>query len=140
MRHLSFTARRAVGIIAASVALLFTLSACVIEIPGTGGGSTVAPNQPPELPRVANQTISAGSNFTLQFDVVDENPGAVAVTATSSNTGLVANDRIAITVNGATRTLVAVPTSGMTGDTFITVTARDDRGLTTEMTFLLTVR
>ncbi len=129
---------RAVGLFAAVASLVLALSACVIEIPGTG--SIIEPNQPPVLPRVANQAISAGSNFTLHFEVQDENPGTVVVTATSSNTGLFANDRIAITASGASRTLVAVPSAGMTGDAFITVTARDDGGLTDEMVFLLTVR
>lgn len=133
----SFT-RRNFGLMAAALGLVLALSACVIEIPGTG--SLIAPNEAPVLPRVANQVVDVNANFTLHFEVQDENPGAVVVTATSSNQRLVANDRIAITANGAARSLVAVPAAGMTGDTFITVTARDDRGLTDEMVFLLTVR
>lgn len=138
MNTVSRLTRRAAGLLVAALGLVFVLSACVIEIPGTG--SLLEPNQPPVLPRVARQTIDAGSNFTLQFEVHDESPGTVVVTATSSNTGLIANDRLAITASGAMRTLVAVPSSGMTGDTFITVTARDEGGLTDEMVFSLTVR
>ncbi len=138
MNTVSRPTRRTAGLFAAALGLVFALSACVIEIPGTG--SLIEPNQPPVLPRVARQTIDAGSNFTLQFEVHDENPAGVVVTASSSNTGLVANDRLAITASGAMRTLVAVPSAGMSGDTFITVTARDEGGLTDEMVFLLTVR
>lgn len=130
--------RRAAGLFAAAIGLVLALSACVIEIPGTG--TILEPNQPPVLPRLARQTIDAGANFVLQFEVVDENPAGVVVTATSSNTALFANDRIAITASGAMRTLVAVPSAGMSGDTFITVTARDEGGLTDEMVFSLTVR
>lgn len=130
--------RRAAGLVAAAIGLVLALSACVIEIPGTG--PIREPNQPPVLPRLGRQTIDAGANFVLQFEVVDENPAGVVVTATSSNTGLFANDRIAITASGAIRTLVAVPSAGMSGDTFITVTARDEGGLTDEMVFSLTVR
>jgi hypothetical protein len=86
-------------------------------------------------------TMRRNTTRTLNFTVGDADTGAgsVQVTATSSNTNLVAASGITFPdTSGATRQIRIAPRSGRTGTTTITVRASDGL-VTTTTTFTLTV-
>jgi hypothetical protein len=105
---------------------------------------TVGGNQAPVFSVVpANQTLfdagSGASSGPLAFTVSDPDGAAVAVSATSSNTAVVAPSGLTLAGSGPNRT-VTVSTAGATslGTTTITLTATDG-ALSTAATFTVTV-
>ena len=84
----------------------------------------------------ANQTVTTGqSTSTLAITVGDaQTPVAsLTVTASSSNTSLVASSGIVFGGSGANRTVTITPVSGQTGTTTITLTVTDGGGLTCDL-------
>jgi len=63
--------------------------------------------------------------FTV--DDVDNDPAALAVTATSSNTALVPDANIALAGAGADRTITLTPVAQSAGTTIITLTVTDGK-------------
>src|SRR5262249_48782608 len=96
---------------------------------------------PPTISGLGDQTIAGGSVLgPLSFTVGDDltAPGAIVVSATSSNTTLLPNVDLVLGGSGAPRTITASPVLGQSGSTDITVSANDGTSTTT-VTFTLTV-
>jgi hypothetical protein len=110
-----------------------------------GGGSSVPPapqNVAPTVSAIGAQTIDQDtSTGNVSFTVNDDSgPGAVTISAISSNAALVPADGIALGGTGGSRTISLTPVEDATGQTNVTISARDPQGLTTNATFALTVR
>lgn len=107
-----------------------------------------AVNDDPTLTAISAQTTDEDTTITgIAFTAdegggADENAQSVTVSATSSNTTIVANTGIAVTCNdagnGCAGTISITPVANAFGTTTITVTASDG-ALTTQRTFDLTV-
>jgi hypothetical protein len=96
---------------------------------------------PPSISAIGNQTIAEGHTLgSLTFTVDDDvTPLAtLVVTATSSNTALLANGNITIGGSSASRTLSATPGATASGTTTITVSVSDGSQVATSA-FTLTV-
>nr|MBA2480863.1 hypothetical protein [Planctomycetota bacterium] len=103
--------------------------------------ATVTVNTAPTITTVANQTIANGSSISgLAFTVGDTQsaPGALTVTAMSSNQTLVSDASLVLSGSGANRTVGLTATSGQTGSAIITLTVSDGL-LSASSTFSLTV-
>ena len=90
-------------------------------------------NDPPSISSIADQTINEDSSMSpVGFTVSDsENPaGSLTVTASSSNTTLIANGNITLGGAGATRNIELSPQSNATGTAIVTVVVEDSEGLT----------
>jgi subtilisin-like proprotein convertase family protein len=100
----------------------------------------VAPGHPTITP-IANQTTDEDTAKTVVFFVGDATtpPDQVQVTATSSNTGLVPNANLSISVSGEQRTLTIIPAANQFGTTTITVTARNNANNISTRQFTLVV-
>ena len=98
-------------------------------------------NDTPTVSAIANQETT--EDVTLEgvtFTIGDEETPAstLAITATSSNQGLIADDAITITPNGANQTLSLLPSANQSGTAIITVNVSDGEN-TTQETFVVTV-
>jgi len=92
-----------------------------------------AVNDAPTISRIADQSIAEGGVLPpIQFTIGDvETPAAsLIVSASSSNTNLIANDTLAIAGGGAIRTITARPVSGRSGATKIAVSVGDGQAST----------
>jgi hypothetical protein len=131
--------RHMLRIVPAVVAL--AIAAC------SGGGGSAAPapagNTAPAISGLTSQLVNQDtSTGAVGFTVSDSESGAgsVSVTASSSNTALVAQDAIVLTGSGATRAIEVIPSEDATGAANIAVTATDPQGLSSSMTFGVTVK
>ncbi|MBD2461517.1 tandem-95 repeat protein [Oscillatoria sp. FACHB-1407] len=98
-------------------------------------------NDPPTVSAIDNQTTSENTPTTaIPFTVgdVETAPGALTITATSSDTTLVPNGNIVIGGSGANRTITVSPAAGQSGIATITVNVSDGTTTTTE-TFSVSV-
>lgn len=99
-----------------------------------------AQNDAPTIAAVSDISTNedtAATSFTI--DVGDaETPNGLTVTATSSNTNVVATDSVSITGTGTTRAVVFTPVADASGTSTITLNVSDGTTTTTE-TFLVTV-
>ncbi|MBS0632828.1 MAG: pre-peptidase C-terminal domain-containing protein [Verrucomicrobia bacterium] len=100
-----------------------------------------AANTAPTISAIPNQTVlvSTSSN-TLAFTIGDAETAATSLTltATSSNTTLVAANKITLGGSGAARTVTVTPTVKVTGTSTITLTVSDGT-LKTSSSFVVTV-
>ena len=102
---------------------------------------TVSPNTAPVIDPVAdvNGTDGVGvPTFTVNVSDLHSPASALTLTATSSNTLLLPNNRVTITGTGATRTVTLAPIPSETGTATVTLTVSDGT-LTTQRTFTFTV-
>src|SRR5256886_12533406 len=109
--------------------------------PATVSIAIVPVNDAPTISKIANQTIARNSSTgPIAFTVgdMDNNPGSLTVSATSSNPTLVPDCNIRFGGSGANRTVTVTPTRRKVGVATITVTVSD--GLATVSTsFTITV-
>lgn len=103
----------------------------------------VGVNSPPTITAPTNVAlVDSGSGATsapLAFTVADVDGAAVVVTASSSNTALVANSAVVLAGSGGSRTVVVSSVAGAVGGTStITLTASDGL-LTSSATFTVQV-
>jgi hypothetical protein len=101
---------------------------------------TVTVPQPPSIAPIGAQSTPEDIARDIAFTVSDgDTPlDMLAITATSSNTTLVANASLTVSGSGASRTLTATPAANQSGTTTITVVVND--GLASAQTsFVLTV-
>jgi len=90
--------------------------------------TVTAVNDAPTISRIADQSIAEGGALPpIQFTIGDvETPAAsLIVSASSSNTNLIANDALTVAGTGALRTISAKPVLGRSGTVAITVTVSD---------------
>ncbi|MGC8743067.1 MAG: hypothetical protein ACP5T0_04220 [Verrucomicrobiia bacterium] len=102
----------------------------------------VAPNFPPAVSQIANQTIQMNhSTGTIPFTVSDDWTPAnnLLITAASTNTDLIPTANIVLSGTGTNRTVTVTPISGQTGESLITITVTDDSGESASVSFLVTV-
>src|SRR5882762_6503803 len=100
-----------------------------------------APNTPPTISAIANQTTNEDTvTGAIPFTVGDaETPlGSLTVSGGSSNPGLVPTGNIAFGGSGASRTVTITPAANQSGSATITVTVSDGQ-LTASTTFQVTV-
>ena len=109
--------------------------------PATVSIKVTSVNDAPTISKIANQTIARNSSTgPIAFTVgdMDNNPGSLTVSATSSNPTLVPDCNIRFGGSGANRTITVTPTRKKVGVATITVTVSD--GLATVSTsFTITV-
>ena len=89
---------------------------------------TATVNRLPTITAIANQVIGVNQATTsLPFTIGDAESTAssLTITAGSSNTALVPNNRIALGGTGANRTVTVTPLTGQTGFANITITVSD---------------
>ena len=109
--------------------------------PGAGfpADSTPYPATPPSIQSSTSSTVDThvGAKVSIELDVFDPNTPAseLTVTASSSDTTALPNDRIAITGEGATRTVTFDPAASGSSNVTFTVRAGDETG-----TVVVTVR
>lgn len=99
-------------------------------------------NDPPVISDVADVMIQEDSQlgpFSITIGDDMTAAGDLTLSAASSNTALVPNANIALGGSGTTRTILATPVAGASGETTITLTVTDDEGVSTTDTFVLTV-
>lgn len=100
-----------------------------------GGGTTVystessgAPNSPPVLSAIADQTTEVGVAIPIAFNLTDANnpPSCTGfMSASSSNTTVVPNGNIAFSGTAPSCTVTVTPAAGQVGTSAITITASD---------------
>lgn len=99
-------------------------------------------NDPPEIAPIGdlstNEDTPTGP-ISLSLNDVDNDPGDLAVTATSGNPTVVPDDNIEITGGGFNKNITITPAPGQTGVAEIEITVSDGDDQTTE-TFQLEVR
>jgi YVTN family beta-propeller protein len=109
---------------------------------GSGSDIALLYEAPPTLAPLADRSIPQNTTLgPLTLNIADTftAPGAMTITATSSNQSLLPNTNLSIGNNGGTRTLTATPLFGQTGQTTITVTLTDEAMLQAQQSFVLTV-
>lgn len=123
----------------------YFVRAYAINVGGTGYGNevsfTTTANDSPVGSVVADQSECINGSVTeLALTITDAFPGdnTFMVTATSSNTAVVANSDIIVTGNGNTRTFTITPVLGAAGTSTITVTIEDSLGEIGTQTFSVT--
>jgi autotransporter-associated beta strand protein/YVTN family beta-propeller protein len=109
---------------------------------GSGNDVTLSVDAPPTITALPDQTINAGSTtgplaFTLGDDITA--PGALTLSATSSNHDLVPVADIVFGGSGADRTVTVTPVPGASGVATITVFVTDALGQSASRSFTLTV-
>ena len=104
---------------------------------------TVTPvDDPPTISGLADVSTNEGeATGPMAFIVQDEETSADAlvVTATSSNSGLVPHENLALGGSGSNRTINVTPQPFQSGSTTVTLTVIDSGGLTAMTTFEVTV-
>src|ERR1043165_3855726 len=109
----------------------------------TGFDLTVNPvNDPPTVSPIGNQTINEDTaTAAVPFMVTDADDAVSTLTMTgsSSNPGLVPDDRIVLSGSGTNRTVNISPLTNQFGVATITLTVMDPHGASSGTSFLLTV-
>lgn len=88
----------------------------------------VSVNAPPAISAIASQTVTTGAaTNTIGFSVSDAESaaGALVLSASSTNSALVAATDIVFGGSGGSRTVTVTPQAGQTGSATITVTVSD---------------
>lgn len=105
--------------------------------------SAGATNKAPTISQLASSAAieQDASSDVIAFTVADEETAANAlkVTVASSNVELLPNDGIQLMGNGASRSLLLTPSSGVAGTSTLTVTATDASGMSAQQTMAVTV-
>lgn len=94
---------------------------------------------PPVVGKVADLSMS-GSSAQIEFAIRDEDTpsSALSITVLSSNSALFDSSSFSITGTGFSRTLVATPKTGVTGESTLTINVSDGINVSSEE-FILTV-
>jgi hypothetical protein len=101
-----------------------------------------APNTPPTITDVADQSLAFGTaSGALLFAVGDAQTlaGQLSVFASSSNALLLPLSGIGLGGSGAVRSVTFTPTAGQSGTAVVTITVADTGGLTATDTVIVTV-
>ncbi|MEM7078703.1 MAG: hypothetical protein AAF513_08755 [Pseudomonadota bacterium] len=100
-----------------------------------GGGSS---NRAPQISSIDDVTISANeASAAISVDVVDR--GAVSLTASSGDPGVISDAGIVVSGTGPTFSLVLTPMPDTLGNATITVVATDRGGLSDQTQFVVSV-
>src|SRR5205085_1098627 len=102
--------------------------------------TVVAPNTPPTISDIPNQTINEDTaTGSLTFTIGDSQTpiGSLTLSGSSSNSSLVPNSGIVFGGSGASRTVTVTPAANQNGTATITVTVSDGNLAATD-TFVLT--
>lgn len=107
----------------------------------TFGVSIGDTNDPPTISLIADQLVAEDSSVQVNFTVADEEtaPNALVLEAVSSNTNLVRDASLAFSGTNAARALTIIPEAQASGFTFITISVRDELGITVTRSFRLEV-
>lgn len=108
---------------------------------GTAFGDVAGENRPPSVSPIGAQGVPANTaTAAIPFTVEDDlTPAAdLVISATSTNTVLVPEGNIIISLGDTNRTVTVTPAAGVQGRTLITVSVTDGVHITTS-SFLLTV-
>jgi len=146
----SYTSPNATGSISFTPVANATGSSTITVTVNDGGASnnvvsrtfTVTINQQPTITALTNLVIAVDRTTpALPFSIADAETaaGSLVVSASSSNTAVVANAGLVLAGNGANRTLQVTPLAGQTGITTITVSVSDGSATATR-SFQLSVQ
>jgi len=150
--NIAYTSPNSTGSLTFAPATNLTGSA-IITVNVNDGGATnnllsrtftvtvTAPNQPPVISAIANQTVQKNqSTPPLPFTISDSQTAAsnLVLTATSSNLSLVPISQVVFGGSGPNRTVTVTPANGRNGKSLITVIVSDGT-LAASASFLLTV-
>lgn len=127
----------------ASVALLAT-AVLVTGCGGGGSGSGATPpqNTAPVLSSLLAQTVNQDTSTpALAFTVNDDGgAGAVTLTVSSSDATLLPGYGLVLGGSGANRTITVTPAEDATGTANVTVSAKDAQGMSSSVSFPVTVK
>lgn len=107
---------------------------------GCGGGSdnAVRTDVAPTVSGLTDVNIAANQESQpISFTVSDEQVGRVSLVANSDNQAVLPDDGLRIAGSGSNRTLTITPSIDALGDAFVTVTATDQGGLSSNSSFLV---
>ncbi|HZF25253.1 MAG TPA: hypothetical protein VEZ88_03250 [Steroidobacteraceae bacterium] len=122
------------------------LAASVVAGCGGNGGRMATPapvDAPPALTVIADQSLDQDtSTAALPFGVSDRETAAagLAVSATSSDTSVIAPEGLVLDGSGATRTLTITPVEAAFGNATISMSVRDGAGQSVARSFVVTVK
>lgn len=120
-------------------ALLVGLGACS-DGSDSKGGAVV--DQPPTVSALSDQSVMLGGGpLVVEFTVGDDftGPMNLAITASSADESLVANEDLVVMGTGADRSLQITPQAGQLGSVMISLRVEDAQAQATEQSFSLTV-
>jgi len=107
---------------------------------------TVTGGQPPPMPRApvlqgipTTLTTQSNTPVSVPFSVQDENLATLTFAASSTNETLLPPANVSVTGAGNSRTLTLTPARDRVGSATITLTVRDQDGLTAQSPVMLTV-
>jgi len=116
---------------AAAMSCVLVLTACG---GGSGGTDTASANNPPTVTAIADQTLDEdAATGPLAFSVgdVETPPGALLVTASSSNQTLIPDASLVVAGTDSNRTLAVRPAADQHGAATLTVHVSDGTAITT---------
>jgi hypothetical protein len=135
-----------------SLVLLAAMGLTLAGCGGGGGGSEPQGSAPPPSPAAANTapTISAVANQALKqdamsdvigFEIADAETDASRLTLTveSSNPELISVESTRLAGEAGTRSMLLMPTAGVTGTATVTLVATDPQGLAKRQPFEVNV-
>lgn len=95
---------------------------------------------PPRLGQIASLTTPQNTPVQASFTLEDGNASTVTFSFSSSNPGLIPTSNISVSPQGVQgRTLTITPAQNQVGSSVITMTARNQNGLTSSVSFSVTV-
>ncbi len=100
-----------------------------------------AANTAPTVSKPANQTANANAVIgpvAVTVGDVETSAGALALSASSSNTALLPASGVALGGSGGARTVTLTPSAGQTGSSTVTLTVTDGSGASATSTFIAT--
>ncbi len=111
-----------------------------LVIAGCGDSSFAPVNTVPAISAIADRNTTANeASAAIPFTVADENVSVLALSAISENQQVVPDENLVVSGNGGIRYLTVTPVVDTLGDTYITVVATDQAGLSVGTSFLLTI-
>lgn len=129
-----------------SIRIGLLLAASVVAGCGGNSGRMATPvpvDGPPALTAIADLSLDQDtSTAALPFGVSDRETAAagLAVSASSSDTSVIAADGLVLGGSGDMRTLTITPAEAVFGSASISLTARDGAGQSATRSFLVTVK
>jgi hypothetical protein len=126
------------------LALLAATTLVVAACGGSGNRSmppTPASNAPPVISGIPNQMVDQDTPLNLDFGIQDSETvaGSLMVSAVANGTELFPADGVALSGDGATRTLTLTPLEAATGTALITINVADPQGAYTTRAFKVAV-
>ncbi len=99
----------------------------------------ISPTDAPLISGIPALRTSVNTPVSANFTVIDANPNGLQFSASSSNPSVIPISGISITGSGAQRRVTVTPAPGQVGTSTITLTATNQRGISANTSFTVTV-